>query len=289
MFVRLPGTGGASHHCHASASFCSRSHTEVLFNVPSPAGLVVIRPRFEQDPSFQPPGRRFSGRLFSLIVAGSSSAHAHAATRHHAAVPHWLIQLGLPGLCVISLLDASPIPLPLPGSADLLLLLLCAQPRSQPLLLAVATTITSVAGGYLTWRAGQKGGEKLVSTYTKGRAARRLIKKLRGWVGHHGGATVAVSAALPPPVPLMPLLLGASALGVSRRQFLLAFSGARAVRYGFVAWVGATYGKRVLRAWNLYLADWTAPILWTFVGLLVAAIGFGLWQFRRMKVAMGEA
>ena len=214
---------------------------------------------------------------FPLLL--TFAAKTSAGSGHHAHVPAWLIHLGAPGLVVISLLDGSPIPLPIPGSADLLLLLLCAQPRSHPVWLALATVVASVVGGYLTWATGRKGGEAMLHHF----APKRMVKPVTRWMKSHGSGTIAVSALLPPPIPLLPLLLGAGALGASRRQFLIAFSLARTVRYGFVAWVGATYGRRVLHWWNQYLANWSSTILWTFFGVLVAGIVFGLWQYRRQR------
>jgi membrane protein YqaA with SNARE-associated domain len=212
-----------------------------------------------------------SSRSISLLALVTS------ASRHHSHVPHWLIHLGLPGLVLVSALDAAIIPLPLPGSADLLLLLLCAQHDSHPIVLAAACMVASVLGGYTTWSAGRKGGEAILHHFLPG----RMIEPVNRWVKGHGAAAIAVSAIAPPPVPLMPLLLGAGAFGATRRQFLLAFSLARGTRYGLVAWVGATYGRHVLRLWNKYLADWSGPILWTFFGLLLLAIVFGVWQYRR--------
>ena len=116
-------------------------------------------------------------------------------------------------------------------------------------------------------------------------APKRLLAPLTRWVSDRGLATVAVSGLLPPPVPLMPLLLASGALGVSGRRFLAAFATARILRYGLVAWIGATYGRRVLRVWNYYLADWSSVILWTFLGLLVAAIAFGFWKYRTTERA----
>ena len=55
-----------------------------------------------------------------------------------------------------------------------------------------------------------------------------------------------------------------------------------------VAWLGATYGRRVLRYWNHYLAQWTVPILLVFFSLLVAAIGLGVWQYRRMRRQLAD-
>ncbi len=215
----------------------------------------------------------------TILVLLQNAASGASSSKHAAHIPPWLIHLGLPGLFVVSLLDAAIIPLPLPGSTDVLLLLIAAQHTQQPAVLAAIATVASVLGGYTTWRAGQKGGEAMLAHFVP----KRMRKPVTRWMRGHGFATVSVSALLPPPVPLMPLLLGAGALGAKRQHFLSAFFLARAVRYGFVAWVGAVYGPRVLRVWNQYLADWSAPILWTFLGLLVTAIVFGFWQYRRQR------
>ncbi len=114
-------------------------------------------------------------------------------------------------------------------------------------------------------------------------APKRLVAPVTKWVSARGGATVGVSAMLPPPVPLMPLLLAAGSLGVSRRKFLIAFTVARAARYGLVTWLGVTYGRKVLRWWNQYLANWSATILWSFLALLVAAVAFGVWKYRQLE------
>lgn len=221
----------------------------------------------------------FPPSLLPVLLLLQNAASGASSSKHAAHIPPWLIHLGLPGLFVVSLLDAAIIPLPLPGSTDVLLLLLAAQHGEHPALLAAIATVASVLGGYTTWRAGQKGGEAMLAHFVP----KRMRKSVTRWMRGHGFATVSVSALLPPPIPLMPLLLGAGALGAKRQHFLSAFFLARAVRYGFVAWVGAVYGPRVLRVWNQYLANWSAAILWTFLGLLIAAILFGFWQYRRQQ------
>ncbi|MGC2215670.1 MAG: membrane-associated protein, partial [Silvibacterium sp.] len=71
-------------------------------------------------------------------------------------MPHWLIHFGLLGVLVVSTIDASVIPLPLPGSTDLLVLILAAN-DGNPWLLAMAAIVGSLIGGYLTWKAGKQG------------------------------------------------------------------------------------------------------------------------------------
>jgi membrane protein YqaA with SNARE-associated domain len=201
-----------------------------------------------------------------------NTAHAH---RHRLPIPHWLIHFGVLGVFAVSVLDASIIPLPLPGSTDLLVLLLATQ-HTVVWLLMLAAVSGSVVGGYLTWSAGKKGGEAMLQRYVP----KRFLSPLSGWVKRHGITSVCTASVLPPPIPLMPFLLAAGALGVQRKQFLVACTVARTARYGLIAWLGATYGRSVLRLWSRYLAGWSSIILWVFIGLLIVAIAFGIWKYR---------
>jgi membrane protein YqaA with SNARE-associated domain len=182
------------------------------------------------------------------------------------------------GLFVVSAIDSSIIPLPLPGSTDLLLILLVAH-RANPVLMAIAAIIGSILGGYLTWSTGAKGGEAALHRYLPKRFGQRLGR----WVEKKGTIAVVTSALLPPPFPLMPLLLAAGALGVSRRKFLVAFSLARTLRYSFVAWLAATYGRAMVRAFNRYLSGWSTILLWIYLGGLAIGILYGVWKFRKEK------
>lgn len=202
-----------------------------------------------------------------------SLALQHPARRH--LLPHWLIHFGLLGVFGVATIDASVIPLPLPGSSDLLVLLLTAH-RGNPWLATLAGAMGSLIGGYSTWSAGKKGGQAMLKHY----ASERLVKRIERWIKRNGMLTVAVASVLPPPVPLMPFLLSAGALGVTRTRYMIALGIARAARYGLLAWLGATYGRVFIRAWSRYLAGWSDVILWSFVGLLIAAILFGVWKYR---------
>jgi membrane protein YqaA with SNARE-associated domain len=191
---------------------------------------------------------------------------------------HWLMGFGTMGLFVVSVIDSSIIPLPVPGSTDLLLILLVAH-RANPVLAAVAATLGSILGGYLTWGTGAKGGEAALHRYLPKRFARRLTS----WVEKRGTLAVTTSALLPPPFPLMPFVLAAGALGVSRRKFLVSFSLARSLRYSLIAWLSAIYGRAVARAFRHYLAGWSTTIMWIYLGLMVVGILYGVWKFRSQR------
>jgi membrane protein YqaA with SNARE-associated domain len=210
--------------------------------------------------------------------AAAGQAGKAAKTTHRAHGLHWLMSFGTLGLFAVSVIDSSIIPLPVPGSTDLLLILLVAH-RANPFVAAIAATLGSILGGYLTWGTGAKGGEAALHRYMPKRFARRLT----GWVESKGTLAVTISALLPPPFPLMPLLLAAGALGVSRRRFLVSFSLARTFRYALVAWLAATYGRTMVRAFRHYLAGWSTPLMWTYLGLVAAGVLYGIWKFRRER------
>jgi membrane protein YqaA with SNARE-associated domain len=202
---------------------------------------------------------------------------------HKSLVPHWLIHLGVLGVFAVSVLDASPIPLPLPGSTDLLLILLVAH-HGNPWLLAISAIGGSILGAYLTWSAGQKGGAKMVQRYVPP----RLLKRIEPWVKRNGVLSIGLACVLPPPVPLTPFLLCAGAFEVPRNRFLVSVAVARGLRYGLEAWAGVVYGRTMIRWWSRSLAGWSNIILWTFIGLLVSAIVFGIWKYRHDQRRLGS-
>jgi membrane protein YqaA with SNARE-associated domain len=209
------------------------------------------------------------------------SALVLAAPNKHATL-HWLISLGWIGLSGVSLLDASPIPLPIPGTADLILLALVAH-KGSPWLLVPLAVVGSVIGAYITWSTGKKGGETALRRYVP----RRHYKRITGWTTSHGAIAVALAAILPPPVPLMPFLLAAGALALPRGRFLASFTAARTTRYAIVAWLAVVYGRQMVHWWNRYLAQYAGVIGWTILALFIGALGWGIWKWKRSSAQPG--
>ena len=191
----------------------------------------------------------------------------------------WLINLGGVGVFVLAVVDSSVIPIPLPGSTDLVLLLLAAfrsQSIASPIIFASCAFAGSVIGGYTTWAAGKKGGEAALEKLGKG----RFVRRIQTWVKRNGMLSVALASLLPPPVPLMPFLLAAGALGLSRGRYLVSYCTARATRYGLVAWLGYKYGRQVIRVWQKDLNGWSTLILVAYISLLILGALYGLWKYR---------
>ena len=214
----------------------------------------------------------------------SAAAHSVLALRtpqRHATL-HWLISLGWIGLAGVSVLDASPIPLPIPGTADLILLVLVAH-QGNPWLLVPLAVIGSLIGAYITWTTGKKGGEPALRRYVP----RRYYDRITRWTSSHGALAIALAAVLPPPVPLLPFLLAAGSLGVPRGRFLASFTAARTARYGIVAWLGVMYGRQMVHWWNRYLAQYAGLIGWTILALFVAALSWGIWKWKHTSAHSG--
>ncbi len=207
------------------------------------------------------------------MTLGPSANIATAAGKH--ASLHWLFGLGWIGVFAAAVLDSSPIPLPVPGTTDLLILLLVVH-KSSPWLVVALAVAGSVIGGFLTWSAGKKGGEAALSRYVP----RRFARPIQRWVTRHGALAVSLAAVLPPPVPLMPFLAAAGALGVPRQRFLVSFTTARTVRYSLVAWLGLHYGRHMVRWWNRYLAQYSTAIGWCIFALFIAGFAWAIWKWR---------
>jgi len=194
----------------------------------------------------------------------------------------WIAGLGGGGLFAVAAIDSSMLPVPLPGSADFLLLYLTTRPFlsamivSSMVLWAIAG---STIGGYLTWETGRKGGVATLDRIVPKRPLRRILR----WIERNGRVSVAVAALLPPPIPLLPFVLAAGALGVSRRDFLFSFASARALRFSFLGWLGFTYGRRVIGLWQKSMQGWTKPVLYVYLSLIVCGAALAGWRLLKNR------
>ena len=223
-----------------------------------------------------------------VVRSAADKAGRPAGTAHSSHLLRWLASLGGLGIFAVSVVDSSVIPLPLPGSTDLLLLLLAAHRGTTALTaawLAFCAIAGALLGGYLTWSAGRKGGEVTLERYIP----KRFLGRITQWVQKHGAWSIGVSAILPPPVPLTPFLLAAGALNVPRGRFMIFYGAARTLRYSFLAWLGVTYGHHIVRTWLKSLDSWSSTILWVYGGLVALGICFGLWKFFKGRHASHSA
>jgi membrane protein DedA with SNARE-associated domain len=126
---------------------------------------------------------------------------------------------------------------------------------------------------------GKKGGEAALQRWVP----KRFLRIVEGWAKRHPVLAVFLPAILPPPIPLSPFLLASGALGVSFRNFMLAFGTARILRYSFVAWLAVVYGRNIVRMWAGTLEKWSTPLLWVFAAVVVSGVCLGIVKLRSQR------
>ena len=163
---------------------------------------------------------------------------------------HFLFHFGLAGLPIISAVDSSFVPLPIPGVTDILIIVYAAS-RANLFLLVALSTLGSAIGGYLSHAAGRAGGMAFLQ---KTRPCRHPQARTT-WMEDHailaGRSACAAAAAdcrsrrsywLPgPPI-------------CRAKKFMTAFVISRFVRHALAAWIGVHYGRHVIRFWNQFSA-----------------------------------
>ena len=223
----------------------------------------------------------------TTIVADSSATAAieimAPQTRHNSPLLHFLFGFGLFGLFIVSIVDSSFVPLPIPGITDIMLVVLAARHSNWFLLITIAT-LGSAIGGYLSYQVGQSGG----IAFLEKRIPPRVFNRVRDWMERHAILAVALPAILPPPMPLSPFVLAAGALKMSKKKFMTTFTISRAARHSIAVGLGIHYGRHILRLWDKVSDRYATPILivlWTAI-ILSCAIAF--WKLYKTSHAVAS-
>src|SRR5439155_25542751 len=128
---------------------------------------------------------------------------------------------------------------------------------------ALMATAGAVLGGYITYSLGRKGGKEATERKLHKEKAQKVFSRFSHW----GFKTVAVSAMLPPPFPLVPVLLAAGALQYPKKKCGGALALGLGIRYSLLAGFGSLYGSAILQFFSRYYK----PAVLILVGL--AAVG----------------
>jgi membrane protein YqaA with SNARE-associated domain len=213
----------------------------------------------------------------ALTIAKKVSAAApQAATIHRrtrSPLLHFLFSFGLFGVFLVSIVDSSFVPLPIPGITDIMIIVLAAQHQNIIFLVLLATA-GSALGGYFSHQVGQRGG----MAFLEKRIPPRIFKRVCTWMESHAILSVALPAILPPPMPLSPFVLAAGALNMSRKKFMITFTASRALRHTIAAWLGIHYGRHILRLWNSLSAEYAAPVLTVIWISIAISCAYAFWK-----------
>ncbi len=185
----------------------------------------------------------------------------------------WLIHLGGPGLILLGLADNSLIPLP--GSTDVVTILLAAHHREPWIYYSIMATVGAVFGGYITYRMARKGGKEMLEKRFSPKKARKVYAIFERW----GFVSVAIPAILPPPFPIVPMLLAAGALQYPSKKFLAALTVGRGIRYSILGYLGAHYGRHIVKFFDRYY--W--PVLIALIAFSVLGALYGVFEYKRRQ------
>jgi membrane protein YqaA with SNARE-associated domain len=185
----------------------------------------------------------------------------------------WLIHLGGPGLILLGIADNSIIPLP--GSTDVVTILLAAHRREPWIYYTIMATAGAILGGYLTYRMARKGGKETLEKKLSPRKVKKIYAIFERW----GFAAVAIPAILPPPFPITPMLLAAGAMQYPTRKFLTALAVGRGIRFTILGYLGYHYGHSIVKFFALYY--W--PVMIALIAFSVVGGLYGLFEYKRRQ------
>jgi membrane protein YqaA with SNARE-associated domain len=147
-----------------------------------------------------------------------------------------LVAYGPLGLLLLSFIDS--VGIPIATGMDALLILIAVKAPEQAPWAALFAVAGSLAGNTVLYLAARKGGRNFLAQSQKPGKAH----KFRVWFQRYGLVTIFIPALLPIPMPLKLFVASAGALGTKLRSFVLVVAGARILRFGGSAWLGATIG-----------------------------------------------
>jgi membrane protein YqaA with SNARE-associated domain len=215
------------------------------------------------------------------IAAALAAALLAPAPRHPNPLIHLLLSFGLAGVFLVSIVDSSFVPLPIPGITDIMVVVLAAQHANLFLLVGLATA-GSFLGGLFSYQVGQRGGMAFLRKHVPA----RIFKTVCTWMESHAILSVALPAVLPPPMPLSPFVLAAGALNMSRNKFLTTFTLSRLARHATAATIGVYYGPHVVRMWNLFTRKYGVEILSVIWTIILVSVTIAFWKIYKTNRAL---
>ena len=148
-----------------------------------------------------------------------------------------LITFGPFGLFVVALLDSSFVPLP--SSADALMLLLTTAHPRWMVLYAVVATAGSAIGCLILYYASRRAGKRALARFSE-----KKQKRVKGWIDRYDVISVLVASLLPPPFPFKLFVVSAGVFHFPVTRFLIAIIVGRGFRFLLEGYFAIRYGAQ---------------------------------------------
>ncbi|HET9526168.1 MAG TPA: VTT domain-containing protein [Pyrinomonadaceae bacterium] len=184
----------------------------------------------------------------------------------------YLITFGAFGLFAVALLDSSFVPLP--SSADALMLLLSTAHPRWMVLYAFMATAGSALGCWILYMVSRRAGARALRRFSEAKQ-----KRVKDLIDRYDMAAVLVATLLPPPFPFKLFVVTAGVFRFSLVRFMIAIVVGRAFRFLLEGYFAVRYGDEAKEILARYYP-------WIGLGLALAVL---IWvssmSFRKHRSA----
>lgn len=149
----------------------------------------------------------------------------------------YLVTFGSFGLFVLCLLDSTFVPLP--SSADALLIVLSTTNPHWMLLYVFIATLGSTIGCLILYYISRKAGSRALSKFSESKQ-----KRVKDLIDRYDVLSVLVACLLPPPFPFKLFVITAGVLRLSVLRFTIAITAGRIFRFLLLGYLAARYGMQ---------------------------------------------
>jgi membrane protein YqaA with SNARE-associated domain len=201
----------------------------------------------------------------------------HFFTKWLTRLSEYLITFGAFGLFAVALLDSTFVPLP--SSADALMILLSTTNPSWMVLYAFMATAGSAIGCWILYLISRRAGTRALNKFSE--AKQRRVKH---WIERYDAASVLVATLLPPPFPFKLFVITAGVFRFSLLRFMIAVIVGRAFRFLLEGYFAVRYGAQAKEILAKYYP-------WIGVALVAAIVLFLLikrWAKRETEVLAAD-
>ncbi len=187
----------------------------------------------------------------------------HFVTKWLTRLSEYLITFGAFGLFTVALLDSTFVPLP--SSADALMILLSTTNPSWMVLYAFMATAGSAIGCWILYLISRRAGARALNKFSETKQ-----RRVKNWIEKYDAMAVLVATLLPPPFPFKLFVVTAGVFRFSLLRFMLAIIAGRAFRFLLEGYFAVRYGaaaKEILARYYPWigLALVLAIVLFVFV------------------------
>lgn len=170
----------------------------------------------------------------------------------------YFIALGPFGLFAVALLDSTFVPLP--SSADALMILLTtANPRWMVAYAAIATAGSTI-GCVILYSISLRAGSRALRKFSPAKQ-----KRVKDWIDRYDVLSVLVASLMPPPFPFKLFVISAGVFRFSLIRFTIAIMAGRMFRFLLEGYLAIRYGAQAKEVLAKYYP-------WIGLGLAIAIV-----------------